>query len=159
MPAMCDHAADCSEKGDTTIDDGIVQDRRLEKLSANKIKLLTRHSERPRSPSSSRDVYDHRPSISLQPEAYLNRPSTSSQPDAYLNGPSTSMKPDNNSARLFKVTTFIRSLSRSFENSGSSESILSKFESSNSLNSLLSEQSHHEEKCSASMILFIQNLE
>ncbi|CAB0038176.1 unnamed protein product [Trichogramma brassicae] len=29
MPAMCDHAADGSEKGDTTIDDGIVQDRRL----------------------------------------------------------------------------------------------------------------------------------
>ncbi|CAB0043862.1 unnamed protein product [Trichogramma brassicae] len=28
MPAMCDHAADGSEKGDTTIDDGIVQDRR-----------------------------------------------------------------------------------------------------------------------------------
>ncbi|CAB0041848.1 unnamed protein product [Trichogramma brassicae] len=27
MPAMCDHAADGSEKGDTTIDDGIVQDR------------------------------------------------------------------------------------------------------------------------------------
>ncbi|CAB0042912.1 unnamed protein product, partial [Trichogramma brassicae] len=29
MPAMCDHAADGSEKGDTTIDDGIVQDRSL----------------------------------------------------------------------------------------------------------------------------------
>ncbi|CAB0041370.1 unnamed protein product [Trichogramma brassicae] len=28
MPAMCDHAADGSGKGDTTIDDGIVQDRR-----------------------------------------------------------------------------------------------------------------------------------
>ncbi|CAB0044003.1 unnamed protein product [Trichogramma brassicae] len=28
MPAMCDHAADGSEKGDTTIDDDIVQDRR-----------------------------------------------------------------------------------------------------------------------------------
>ncbi|CAB0044144.1 unnamed protein product [Trichogramma brassicae] len=27
MPAMCDHAADGSGKGDTTIDDGIVQDR------------------------------------------------------------------------------------------------------------------------------------
>ncbi|CAB0044408.1 unnamed protein product, partial [Trichogramma brassicae] len=32
MPAMCDHAADGSEKGDTTIDDGIVQDRRFTKL-------------------------------------------------------------------------------------------------------------------------------
>ncbi|CAB0032935.1 unnamed protein product [Trichogramma brassicae] len=31
MPAMCDHAADGSEKGDTTIDDGIVQDRRKQK--------------------------------------------------------------------------------------------------------------------------------
>uniref|UniRef100_A0ABD2X2F7 Uncharacterized protein n=1 Tax=Trichogramma kaykai TaxID=54128 RepID=A0ABD2X2F7_9HYME len=31
MPAMCDHAADGSEKGDTTIDDGIVQDRRFTK--------------------------------------------------------------------------------------------------------------------------------
>ncbi|CAB0044252.1 unnamed protein product [Trichogramma brassicae] len=30
MPAMCDHAADGSEKGDTTIDDGIVQDRRFD---------------------------------------------------------------------------------------------------------------------------------
>ncbi|CAB0038175.1 unnamed protein product, partial [Trichogramma brassicae] len=29
MPAMCNHAADGSEKGDTTIDDGIVQDRRF----------------------------------------------------------------------------------------------------------------------------------
>ncbi|CAB0033684.1 unnamed protein product, partial [Trichogramma brassicae] len=29
MPAICDHAADGSEKGDTTIDDGIVQDRRF----------------------------------------------------------------------------------------------------------------------------------
>ncbi|CAB0032351.1 unnamed protein product [Trichogramma brassicae] len=32
MPAMCDHAADGSEKGDTTIDDGFVQDRRFTKL-------------------------------------------------------------------------------------------------------------------------------
>ncbi|CAB0032086.1 unnamed protein product [Trichogramma brassicae] len=32
MPAMCDHAADGSGKGDTTIDDGIVQDRRFTKL-------------------------------------------------------------------------------------------------------------------------------
>ncbi|CAB0044123.1 unnamed protein product [Trichogramma brassicae] len=29
MPPMCDHAADGSEKGDTTIDDGTVQDRSL----------------------------------------------------------------------------------------------------------------------------------
>ncbi|CAB0034883.1 unnamed protein product [Trichogramma brassicae] len=35
MPAMCDHAADGSEKGDTTIDDGIVQDRRFTKLKEN----------------------------------------------------------------------------------------------------------------------------
>uniref|UniRef100_A0ABD2WS29 Uncharacterized protein n=1 Tax=Trichogramma kaykai TaxID=54128 RepID=A0ABD2WS29_9HYME len=31
MPAMCDHATDGSEKGDTTIDDGIAQDRRFTK--------------------------------------------------------------------------------------------------------------------------------
>ncbi|CAB0039429.1 unnamed protein product [Trichogramma brassicae] len=33
MPAMCDHAADGSGKGDTTIDDGIVQDRRPRRAS------------------------------------------------------------------------------------------------------------------------------
>ncbi|CAB0036442.1 unnamed protein product [Trichogramma brassicae] len=37
MPAMCDHAADGSEKGDTTIDDGIVQDRRLYQLYSTKL--------------------------------------------------------------------------------------------------------------------------
>uniref|UniRef100_A0ABD2X5V2 Uncharacterized protein n=1 Tax=Trichogramma kaykai TaxID=54128 RepID=A0ABD2X5V2_9HYME len=31
MPAMCDHAVDGSEKGDTTIDDIIAQDRRFTK--------------------------------------------------------------------------------------------------------------------------------
>ncbi|CAB0029815.1 unnamed protein product [Trichogramma brassicae] len=39
MPAMCDHAADGSEKGDTTIDDGIVQDRRDATLQPYYIRL------------------------------------------------------------------------------------------------------------------------
>ncbi|CAB0028406.1 unnamed protein product [Trichogramma brassicae] len=41
MPAMCDHAADGSEKGDTTIDDGIVQDRRRTRSLRGFRSLLT----------------------------------------------------------------------------------------------------------------------
>ncbi|CAB0034472.1 unnamed protein product [Trichogramma brassicae] len=47
MPAMCDHAAEGSEKGDTTIDDGIVQDRRPEELKkSEKFKMSGKLSER-----------------------------------------------------------------------------------------------------------------
>ncbi|CAB0032874.1 unnamed protein product [Trichogramma brassicae] len=42
MPAMCDHAADGSEKGNTTIDDGIVQDRRPLPLCVHADKCDTR---------------------------------------------------------------------------------------------------------------------
>ncbi|CAB0043455.1 unnamed protein product [Trichogramma brassicae] len=46
MPAMCDHAADGSEKGDTTIDDGILNE--LNSLCAREGCEAPRHDERER---------------------------------------------------------------------------------------------------------------
>ncbi|CAB0038317.1 unnamed protein product [Trichogramma brassicae] len=63
MPAMCDHAADGSEKGDTTFDDGIVQDRRYELSQSSWINvtiffLITENSGPTRVNLRARNLYD-----------------------------------------------------------------------------------------------------